>query len=254
MPVTAAWTFALLALGLTLGTCWVVCRPLLRAGPGGEAPAISWWTAVWLSTAVVAGVGLSYLKVGQWEALDVGPGGEAAAVHRTGAEQPVQAPAVAKARAEPAEPRPAASPDAERGIPALITHLRGSPGDVAGWKELAQRCEQAGLLPEAASAYKAWARLTTGDADTLTQYAVTLAMSKGQGLSGEPEALIERALKLSPRHEGALGLAAEAALERHDDAAAMAYLKRLEAAMAVGSPQREPLRQRMAALAQRMGP
>jgi len=144
--------------------------------------------------------------------------------------------------------------DAERDIPALIAHLRSSPGDVAAWKRLAQHCEQAGLLPEAASAYQAWARLTTGDADTLAQYAVTLAMSKGQGLTGEPESLINRALKLSPRHEVALGLAAEAALERHDDAAAMAYFKRLEAALPAGSPQREPLRQRIAALAQRTGP
>jgi len=241
MPVSAALTFALLALGLTLGTCWVVCRPLLRVGPGGEAPAISRWAAIWFSTAAVAGISLSYLKVGQWDALDVGPGVGSAAVRGAAAQQtawPTQAvtPAVVSEVQADAAGQRMSPADAERDIPALIAHLRSSPGDVAAWKRLAQHCEQAGLLPEAASAYQAWARLTTGDADTLAQY------------------LINRALKLSPRHEVALGLAAEAALERHDDAAAMAYFKRLEAALPAGSPQREPLRQRIAALAQRTGP
>ncbi len=223
---SATWAFALLALGLTLGTCWLACRPLLRAGPAGEAPSISRWTAIWLSTAVVAGLSLSYLKVGQWEALGTGPGS-------------VQA-----------TPTLAATP---QDIPGLIAYLRRAPGDVASWKQLAQQCEQAGMLTEAVSAYRSWARLTPGDADTLSQYAVTLAMSKGQTLAGEPEALIARALKLSPRHKTALGLAGEAAMERRDDKAALGYFKRLLAVLPEGAPQREPLQERVAALTQRVG-
>jgi cytochrome c-type biogenesis protein CcmH/NrfG len=251
-------TFALLALGLTLGTCWVVCRPLLRGGPGGEAPAMSWWTAVWFSTAALAGIGLSYLKVGHWDALDVGPGwghveASTAAVQAPPRPAGAMAPSsIAALSTAPADQRlPAA--DAEREIPPLITHLRSSPGDVAAWKRLAGLCEQAGLLPEAVSAYQAWARLTTGDADTLAQYAVTLAMSKGQGLAGEPEALIQRALMLAPKHPVALGLAAEAALERHDDQAALGHFKQLAAVLPPGSPERQPLAQRIAALSQRIG-
>ncbi len=244
VPVSAGSVFVLLALGLTLGTCWLVCKPLMRAGAGGESPSISRWTAIWLSAAAVAGVSLSYLRVGQWRALDIGPGWQQA-------EPAVQPLALSAA---PGDPSPPSSPPAsQQDIPGLIAHLRSNPGDVAAWKRLAQGCEQAGLLPEAASAYKAWAKLTTGDADTFAQYAVTLAMSKGQGLSGEPEALIQRALKLSPRHEAALGLAAEAALERHDDLAAMGYFKRLEAVLPPASSERAPLQERMAALAKRLG-
>jgi cytochrome c-type biogenesis protein CcmH len=237
VPTSTVWTFATLALGLTLGSCWVVCRPLLRGGAGGEAPAITRKAAAGLSAALVATVGLSYWKVGQWEALGVGPGSSV----RPDAQVSTQVVAQATSK------RP-------QDIPGLIAHLRQTPGDVDGWKQLAQSCEQAGLMNEAVQAYQVWARLTTGDADTLAQYAVTLAMSKGQGLTGEPQALIERALKLSPRHETALGLAAEAALERRDDAAALAYFKRLDAVLPADSPQRAGLQQRMAALAQRMGP
>ncbi len=244
VPTSTVWTFATLALGLTLGSCWLVCRPLLRTGAGGEAPAISKKVATGLSAALVAAVGLSYMRVGQWEALGVGPGSARSSAAQV-AKQVVSAPNVASTKA---------ATDRPQDIPGLIAHLRQAPGDVEGWKQLAQSCEQAGLVKEAASAYQVWARLTTGDADTLAQYAVTLAMNKGQGLVGEPQALIERALKLSPRHEAALGLAAEAALERRDDAAALSYFKRLEAALPADSAQLGPLRQRMAALAQRVGP
>jgi cytochrome c-type biogenesis protein CcmH len=243
VPTSTVWTFATLALTLTLGSCWVVCRPLLRTGTGGEPPAISRRVAAGLSAALVAAVGLSYMRVGQWKALDVGPVSPASLT--LAAPQPVAPPQVSIT--QPAADRP-------KDIRGLIAHMRQAPGDVEGWKQLAQGCERAGLMAQAVSAYQVWARLTTGDADTLAQYAVTLAMSKGQGLVGEPQALIERALKLSPRHETALGLAAEAALERRDDAAALGYFKRLEAALPADSAQLGPLRQRWAALAQRLGP
>jgi cytochrome c-type biogenesis protein CcmH len=239
MPNTL--TFALIALSLTLGTCWVLCRPLLRAGPGGEAPSIGRGTAIWLSTLAVIGISLAYLRVGQWDALETGPGSLAL---------------TQQAQASPLAPLSKTSSKASTGaahdIPGLIAYLRQAPGDVAAWKQLAQQCEQAGMLTEAVRAYQAWARLTPGDADTLTQYAVTLAMSKGQGLAGEPEALIARALRQAPQHPAALGLAAEAALERRDDPAAMGYFKRLQATLPPGSPDREALVLRMTALAARI--
>jgi cytochrome c-type biogenesis protein CcmH len=243
VPTSTVWTFATLALGLTLGSCWVICRPLLRTGTGGEPPAISRRVAAGLCAALVAAVGLSYMRVGQWRALDVEPVSPGS--RTLAASQQVAPPQVSIA--QPAADRP-------QDIRGLIAHLRQAPGDVEGWKQLAQGCERAGMLAQAASAYQVWARLSTGDADTLAQYAVTLAMSKGLGLIGEPQALIERALKLSPRHEVALGLAAEAAMEGRDDVAAMAYFKRLEATLPANSGQRSLLRQRMAALAQRMAP
>jgi cytochrome c-type biogenesis protein CcmH len=159
----------------------------------------------------------------------------------------VGAPAVDASRSQPESALP-------HDMVGLTAYLRRTPGDALAWKRLAQLCEQAGLLQEAVSAYRAWARLVPGDADTLTQYAVTLAMSQGQSLAGESESLIRRALKLSPQHHAALGLAADAAMERHDNKTALALLQRLLAVLPEGSAQHASLQERIEALKQRVGP
>jgi cytochrome c-type biogenesis protein CcmH/NrfG len=239
MPGPTTWTFAMLALGLVMVTCWLVCKPLLRAGPEGQAPAMSRWTAVWLSTAAVMGMSVSYLKVGQWEAIEVGPG------HRVQAG--VGAPAVDASRSQPESALP-------HDMVGLTAYLRRTPGDALAWKRLAQLCEQAGLLQEAVSAYRAWARLVPGDADTLSRYAVTLAMSNGQGLVGEPEALMARALRISPEHVPSLQLAAEAALERNDPQAAQIHFNRLLEVLPEEDPRRAALLRRMPSFSPRTAP
>jgi cytochrome c-type biogenesis protein CcmH/NrfG len=239
MPGPATWTFALLALSLIMVTSWLVCRPLLRTGPEGQAPAISRWTAVWFSLAAVLGLSVSYLKVGQWEAIEVGPGGRVqAGMSATPAD-------ASRSRPESALPHD---------MVGLTAYLRQTPGDALAWKRLAHLCEQAGLLQEAVSAYRAWSGLVPGDADTLSRYAVALAMSKGQGLAGEPEALIERALRLSPEHAPSLQLAAEAALERQDHHTAQSHFKRLLDVLPEMDPQRAAVLQRITSSPPRTGP
>lgn len=60
------------------------------------------------------------------------------------------------------------------------------------------------------------------DADLLTDYAVTLGMSQGRTLVGAPEAVIQQALSLNPRHVQALALSGSASFEKRDYQGAIA--------------------------------
>ena len=57
-------------------------------------------------------------------------------------------------------------------------------------------------------------------------------MAQGGSATGEPTRLVERALALDPHNAKALTLAANAAVERGDRGAAVAYLERAQALQA----------------------
>ncbi|MDP1293766.1 tetratricopeptide repeat protein, partial [Klebsiella variicola] len=78
--------------------------------------------------------------------------------------------------------------------------LQRSPDDADGWALLARAYEQLGRPQDALPAYAQLERLRPDDAQVWSQHAVTLAMVKGEGLAGEPEALLQRALAVDPRH------------------------------------------------------
>lgn len=104
----------------------------------------------------------------------------------------------------------------------LAQRLQSQPDDVAGWRMLAKSYETLERFPQAVAAYQRLLTLQTPDADLLTDYAVTLGMSHGQTLIGEPEAIINQALKLDPRHVQALALSGSAAFEARQYARAKA--------------------------------
>jgi len=98
----------------------------------------------------------------------------------------------------------------------LAQRLQAQPDDVAGWRMLVRSYETLGRYPQAVDAWRRLLALTPDDPDMLTDYAVTLGMSQGQTLAGEPEAAINQALSLNPRHVQALALSGSAAFERAD--------------------------------------
>lgn len=119
----------------------------------------------------------------------------------------------------------------------LSTRLKDQPDDAAGWRMLARSYEQLGRLDEAVAAYRQLQRLSPNDADMLTDFAVTLAMSHNErSLQGEPEALILQALKAQPDHLQALALAGSAAYERGDIKLAAQRWRRVQAAAEPDSP------------------
>lgn len=129
---------------------------------------------------------------------------------------------------------PAGTP-VEQMVQRLANRLQNAPDDADGWALLARAYEQLGRPQDALPAYVQLERLRPDDAQVWSQHAVTLAMVKGEGLAGEPEALLKRALAVDPKHLPALALLAAAAQERGDVAAARGLWERVLAKAPEGS-------------------
>jgi cytochrome c-type biogenesis protein CcmH len=109
----------------------------------------------------------------------------------------------------------------------LADRLKANPADADGWRKLARSYETLQRFDAAVDAYKHLLALEPDNADVLTDYAVTLAMSLNQSLSGEPERLIDRALAIDPNHVQALALSGSAAYERGEYAKAIGPWKKI---------------------------
>lgn len=96
----------------------------------------------------------------------------------------------------------------------LADRLQRNPNDPAGWRMLIRSYETLARFDEAVLAWQRLFQINPPDADQLTEYAVALGMSQGQRLSGEPEQVLEQALKASPGHVQELALLGSAAYER----------------------------------------
>ena len=119
----------------------------------------------------------------------------------------------------------AAQPEAM--IERLSAQLRENPDDATGWKMLGRSYAALGRFEEAVNALASAALRDPNDAQLLVDFADALATARGQGLAGEPEKLILRALELSPTNLKALALAGTAAFDRRDFAAAAGFWQRM---------------------------
>jgi cytochrome c-type biogenesis protein CcmH/NrfG len=178
------------------------------------------WTAIWLLTALALLTFGLYAWVGEPLALDhvVEPVAQRAA--SPGAEAPDAAPnGQDQAQAQP--PGGMGQAQIEAMVSRLAQRLNQQPDDPAGWRMLAKSYETLGRFPLAVKAYQQLLKLQKPDADLLTDYAVTLGMSLNQTLVGEPEAIINQALALNPKHVQTLALSGSAAFEKRDYPAAI---------------------------------
>lgn len=108
----------------------------------------------------------------------------------------------------------------------LAVRLKSNPEDAEGWFMLARSYSVLGRFDQSAAAYAEAVKRLPEDAQLLADYADALAMAQGQRLAGEPEKLIERALRKDPNNVKALALAGSAAFERKDYAKAVSYWER----------------------------
>ncbi len=115
----------------------------------------------------------------------------------------------------------------------LESKTTSEASDVEGWVMLARSYGVLQRYPEAAKAYARARALAPNDAQLLADYADVLAMAQGQRVSGEPQQLVEQALRFDPRNLKALALAGSAAFERKDYATALRYWNE---ALAVAPP------------------
>lgn len=110
----------------------------------------------------------------------------------------------------------------------LAARLEMNPKDGDGWIMLARSQATLGRFGEASSAYAKSVAIFPDDAQLLADYADTLAMSRGRRLQGEPEELIERALRADPSNVKALALAGSIAFENKDFAEAVKRWERIQ--------------------------
>ncbi|MBL8289466.1 MAG: tetratricopeptide repeat protein [Rubrivivax sp.] len=113
----------------------------------------------------------------------------------------------------------------------LQERLDKQPGDAQGWALLGRSQMALNRFEEAAAAYRKALAIKPDDAALLTDYADALGVLNGRSLEGEPQRLLDKALKLDPRHIKALVLVGTLEFQRGNFAGAQ---KRWEEAVAIG--------------------
>lgn len=109
----------------------------------------------------------------------------------------------------------------------LAERMKANPDDPKGWLMLARSYKQLGRYAEAVEAFSHAEKVVNEEPDLLAAYAETIAMAEGKGLGGKPSQLIDRALKLDPKHAHSLFLAGAAAMERGDNKQGIVYWEAL---------------------------
>jgi cytochrome c-type biogenesis protein CcmH len=109
----------------------------------------------------------------------------------------------------------------------LAERMQANPDDLQGWLMLARSYKTLGRYADAAMAYGKAEKAVNEDPDLLASYAETIAMAGGKGLLGKPLQLVERALKLDPKHGHSLFLAGAAAMEAGENKKGIAYWEAL---------------------------
>ncbi len=117
--------------------------------------------------------------------------------------------------------------DIEANVDALAKRLEQNPTDANGWRMLGRSYLTLEKYKEAAVAFARASALRPDDADLLADYAFALGMANGQRLHGQPQELINKALKLDPENPKALELAGTAAYEAKNYSEAIGYWERL---------------------------
>jgi cytochrome c-type biogenesis protein CcmH len=142
--------------------------------------------------------------------------------------------------------------DIEGMVARLAARLEQNPDDPKGWVMLARSYKALGRYPEAAEAYGKGIKLVETDATLLADYAELLAMT-GNGFTGKPSQLIDKALKLAPEDPQVLLLAGAAAGQRGDFKAAVGYWEKVLPQLEPGSEEAEALGGALAEARQRAG-
>lgn len=101
-------------------------------------------------------------------------------------------------------------------VESLAQKLKTNPDDVEGWTMLGRSYVHLRRYTDAGAAYARAAALSPNDAQLLADYADVLAMNSGRNMQGEPEKVIQQALKVDPNNIKALALAGTAAFQRQE--------------------------------------
>jgi cytochrome c-type biogenesis protein CcmH len=109
----------------------------------------------------------------------------------------------------------------------LAERLQQNPNDGGGWLMLARSYAVLGRFPESVAAYGRAIPLLPPDAQTLADFADTMAMAQNRSLQGEPEKVVRQALQVDPNNIKALALAGTIFYDRQDYAAAVGEWRKI---------------------------
>lgn len=118
----------------------------------------------------------------------------------------------------------------------LEQRLQQNPGDLEGWVMLARSKMALERPDEAVAAYRKAVAIAPTDGQLLADFADSLAMAQGRSLKGEPEQLIERALKAEPNNVKALALSGTVAFQNQNYAKAAAQWEKVVSQVDPQSP------------------
>ena len=135
----------------------------------------------------------------------------------------------------------------------LAARLKENPDDFVGWARLARAYKVQGRTAEAEQAYAKTGKLLETDPDLMTQYADLLATRANGEFKGRPQALINKALKIDPKHPVALMMAGQAAYKLADYAKAIGHWETALSVLPAGSPDIDPVKAEIADAKLKMG-
>jgi len=112
-------------------------------------------------------------------------------------------------------------------VASLAAKMQANPDDLQGWLMLARSYKSLGRYDDAVQAFAKAEKAVDENPDLLAAYAETIAMANGKGLQGKPAQLVEKALKIDPKHGHSLFLAGAAAMEAGDNKKGIIYWEAL---------------------------
>lgn len=135
----------------------------------------------------------------------------------------------------------------------LAAKLQEQPDNAQGWVMLGKSAMQLGRHEQAVAAFEKALALVGEDAQLLADYADALAVKNNRSLEGEPNKLVERALKADPNNLKALALAGTVAFNRADYPGAVRYWEKLASVAPPDTPWREQMQASIAEARSRAG-
>ncbi|MRX18186.1 tetratricopeptide repeat protein, partial [Pseudoduganella sp. FT9W] len=112
-------------------------------------------------------------------------------------------------------------------VEGMAAQMKKQPNDVAGWTMLARSYASMGNFEDAANSYRHLISLDRDNPDLLVDFADVLAMSRGKTMQGEPEQLVQQALRIDPENVKALSLSGSTLFERGEYDGAIRQWKKI---------------------------
>ncbi len=140
-------------------------------------------------------------------------------------------------------------PSLDEMVGKLAQRLKDNPDDAKGWEMLGRSYVVMERYQEAVPAFaKSIALNETPDAELLSSYAETIAMSHEGRLQGQPDEILAQAIKLDDKHPKTLWLLGLSAVQTGDFATAIDYWETLKAQLPPGSESAQSIAEHIAEL------